>query len=198
MPDSLPAPAPTRRRRSDAQRSVEAILGAAGSVLTHRPDASMEEIASAAGVSRQTVYAHFSSREALVAALVTQAASEYERLLDGAALDEVAPDDALGAFLEAGWRFLEGFPLLLNSTAPLPRPAPDPHDTVMPRLERILRRGQDDGIFQTSAPVDWLASAVLALHHAAASQLGAGRLTSDQARSVCLESVRRVCGSPVT
>lgn len=155
----------------------------------------MEEIATTAGVSRQTVYAHFASRDALVVALVTQAASEYDRLLDDAALDELPPDDALHGFLDAGWQFLKAFPLLLSSPIPLPRPNPDPHEAVMPRLERILRRGQNDGVFRAAMPVGWLATAVLALHHTAASQLGAGHLTSDQARTLCLESARRVCGA---
>ncbi len=56
-------------RREDARRSIELIMDAARSILGKRPDASMEELAVAAGVTRQTVYAHFSSRDALIAAV---------------------------------------------------------------------------------------------------------------------------------
>ena len=45
--------------RADAERSIAAILDAAVQVLAARPDAGMGEIAKAAGVARQTVYAHF-------------------------------------------------------------------------------------------------------------------------------------------
>ncbi|HEY1176442.1 MAG TPA: TetR family transcriptional regulator, partial [Phytomonospora sp.] len=55
-------------------------------VLGDRPDASMEEIAAEAHVTRQTVYAHFPSRDALMAALVEAAAADYATLLDAAEL----------------------------------------------------------------------------------------------------------------
>lgn len=55
-----------RRRRADAERSNAAILDAAAGVLAQRPQASIEEIAKAAGISRQTVYAHFPAREVLL------------------------------------------------------------------------------------------------------------------------------------
>ena len=59
MADTLDATPRTRRRRSDAQRSIDAIVSGARTLLGRRPDASMEEVATAAGLTRQTVYAHF-------------------------------------------------------------------------------------------------------------------------------------------
>ncbi|HEY5985230.1 MAG TPA: helix-turn-helix domain-containing protein, partial [Streptosporangiaceae bacterium] len=59
-----------RRQRSDARQSVAAVLDAAIRTLGERPGASMDEIARAAGVSRQTVYAHFPSRDTLIDAVI--------------------------------------------------------------------------------------------------------------------------------
>ena len=55
-----------RRRRSDAAGNIERIVVAAMELLRAEPEAGLEEIAAAAGVSRSTVYRHFSSREELV------------------------------------------------------------------------------------------------------------------------------------
>jgi AcrR family transcriptional regulator len=60
---------PARVRRVDARRNLEAILESARILLPEHPDASMQEIASEAGVHRATVHRHFASRDDLVAAV---------------------------------------------------------------------------------------------------------------------------------
>jgi AcrR family transcriptional regulator len=191
--DDSHAATPTRRRRSDARRSIDAILNAARVVLGDRPDATMEDIAATAGVTRQTVYAHFPSREVLIAALVEAAAAELAVLLDDAGLETAPPAAALAQYLDAGWQFIRRYPLLLNPGATqIPRPSSDPHDTVPPRLERLIRRGQRAGDFDPSVPAGWLAAAVFGLQHTAAAQVGAGRLTAGEAATLCLESTLRL------
>lgn len=188
---------PARRRRSDARRSIDAIITAARVVLGERPDASMEDIATSAGVTRQTVYAHFPSRDALIAALIDAAAAEYLAALDAAGLDTAPPADALAQFLDIGWWFLRRYPLVLNPTASrIPRPSSnDPHDVVPTRLERLIRRGQSTSDFDPSLPAAWLATAILGLEHAAAAEVAAGHLTAREAAALCLESTLRLCGS---
>lgn len=197
MGDTLDTATPARRRRSDARRSIDAVLNAARIVLGERPEASMEEIATTANVTRQTVYAHFPSRDALIAALIEAAAAEYGALLDAAGLDTAPPADALAQFLDAGWRFLRRYPLLLDPTATrIHRPkSNDPHDVVPPRLERLIQRGQRTGDFDRSPPATWLAAAVIGLQHAAAAEVADGRLTSPEAAALCLESTLRLCVS---
>ena len=58
-----------RRRRADAQTNFERIVTVAGDLLQADPEASVDEIAAAAAVSRATVYRHFGSRVELVAAV---------------------------------------------------------------------------------------------------------------------------------
>lgn len=59
--------------RADAQRNRERLLAAAESVLNDRGvNASLDDIAKAAGVGNATLYRHFSSREKLIEAVYEQ------------------------------------------------------------------------------------------------------------------------------
>jgi AcrR family transcriptional regulator len=197
MADTRDDAPPTRRRRSDARRSIDAILTAARTVLGERPDAGMEDIAGAAGVTRQTVYAHFPSRDALVATLIEAARTDGLAALDTAGLDTAPPADALGRFLDISWQLLRDYPLLadpaLNRTPRLD--GSDPHLAVTARLERLIRRGQRTGDFDRTLSAGWLTAAILELGHVAAEQITAGRLTTGKATAVLLESALRLCGA---
>jgi AcrR family transcriptional regulator len=201
MVDALEAATSTRRRRSDARRSVAAILNAARSVLEQRPDASMEEIATVAGVTRQTVYAHFPSRDALVGTIIDQAGAEFLDALDAADLDTRTPTEALSGFLEIGWRLVRRYlPLLLNSTVAHPQTDDpgDPHHPVTTRLEQIIRRGQRTGEFDRALPPAWLADAILRLGHTAAAHEASGQRGAAKAAALLRESALRLCGGTRT
>ena len=197
MADTLDNATPTRRRRSDARRSIDAILNAARTVLGERPDASMEDIATTAGVTRQTVYAHFPSRDALVIALIDAARAEGLAALEAARLDTRPPAEALGQFLDISWQLLRRYPLLFDpALARIPLPdGHDHHHAVTPWLERLIRRGQRTGDFASTLPATWLAAAIFGLGHTAAEQVAAGRLTTSEAAAVLLESTLRLCGA---
>ncbi|MGU3410336.1 TetR/AcrR family transcriptional regulator [Microbacterium sp. M1A1_1b] len=65
----------TRAPRRDATENRAALIDAAKTVLQRDPDASLESIATAAGLSRRAVYGHFPSRDDLVRAVVTAGAA---------------------------------------------------------------------------------------------------------------------------
>jgi AcrR family transcriptional regulator len=180
---------------------VEAIVNAAGVVLAERPDASVEDIAAAAGVTRQTVYAHFPSRDALVGSIMEFAAAEALTAIDAAQLDAQPPTEALMGFLDIGWQLLGRYlPLMLSSTLGHP-PRLDGNDgasSFIRRLERIIRRGQDAGDFDGALPATWLAAAILRLGHTAAEDVESGQLTSRKAMAFLRESALRLCGAAGT
>jgi len=197
MADTLDTAPPGRLRRADARRSIDAVLNAARTVLGERPDASMEDIATMAGVTRQTVYAHFPSRDALIAALIEAARTEGLAAIDAARLDTAPPIDAMDQFLDISWGLLRRYPLLydpaLNRSPRLD--GRDAHLAVGAWLEQLIQRGQQAGDFDNTLPATWLANAIFEIGHAAADQVAAGHFTTSEAAAMLRESVLRLCGA---
>ena len=189
------ARARTRRQRSDARQSIAAVIDAAITTLGDRPDASMDQIARAAGVTRQTVYAHFPSRDALIDAVVEQATAEVTGLLDGLDLDQAPPAQALTRLLDAGWQVAARYPFLWLQPAVDPGKDADRHAPVLDRMLDIVRRGQASGDFDASVPAHWLLSACLALGRATEDEVKAGRMTIEQATQAMHQSVLRLLGT---
>jgi AcrR family transcriptional regulator len=84
---SSPIGAPARARRADAQRNVERLIAAARDAFAaHGPNASLDDIARAAGVGAGTLYRHFPTRLALFEAVyrdsVERLCAEGERLAE--------------------------------------------------------------------------------------------------------------------
>ncbi|WP_233442476.1 TetR/AcrR family transcriptional regulator [Lentzea atacamensis] len=189
-----------RRRRSDADRSAGAILLAAKEILAAQPHGSVEDIAAAAGVSRQTVYAHFKTREALIGAVIDVITGEAVAEMDAARLDEGPAANALLRLLDASWRTLQRYPLLLSIATTADVEADHArHQPVVDHLDRLLTRGRRSGEFTTDVPAPWLATAVVTLGHAAGDAVNAGRMTLPDATEALARSVLRVCGvNPAT
>ncbi|MFE0175210.1 TetR/AcrR family transcriptional regulator [Streptomyces sp. NPDC059002] len=196
-PRPRPAPARTGPRRADAERSRVAVLEAAIKLLGERPDVGMAAIAAAAGVTRQTVYAHFASRDALLSAVVDRLTDRTMAAMDAAEIDEGPAADALLRLLDAGWRTFAEHPFLLDiSTHPAAREEDRArHEPVVERYARLIRRGRESGEFDTGMPVDWLVAATVALGHAAGEEAASGRMPPERAAEVLRKSVLRVLGA---
>jgi AcrR family transcriptional regulator len=187
-----------RTRRADAVRSRAAVLDAAAAMLDDRPDASVEAIAAAAGVTRQTVYAHFPSREKLLYAVLDRITEEAVAAMDAAEPDAGPAADALLRMLDAAAGPPGRHGALLQRIGALPVSADEDrtrHTPVADRIEAVLRRGRRGGEFDTGLPVPWLVTGVIALAHAAGAERAAGRLTAPAARKALHESVLRLVGA---
>ncbi|MEO3791022.1 TetR/AcrR family transcriptional regulator [Nonomuraea sp. B10E15] len=188
---------PGRTRRADARRSRAAILDAAIRLLNARPDASVDAIATAAGVTRQTVYAHFPSRQRLLAAVLDRLTEEAVDEMDAADLGTGPAADALLRLIDAGARTAGRYPVLMQKLAALPVPPGEDqarHTAVADRLKLIIERGVRTGEFDDRLPVDWLVAATITLGHAASEERTAGRLTAAETDEALRVSLLRLLG----
>ena len=173
--------------RADARRNIALILDAAESCLARDPDASMSDIAAAAGLGRVTIYGHFPSRGALVEAVV-------HRVLEAAnaALNEVDlsgdPGEAFARLVDATWQVtLRSGNLIIAADKTLPVTTVRQAHTggLEERVRRLLIAGQRSGAFRSDFSADWLMATFHAVLHAAANEIDAGRLErADAARII--------------
>jgi AcrR family transcriptional regulator len=103
------------RRRRDAEVNRESLLEAALRALLDDPDAGLDAVASAARLSRRTVYGHFASREELVAALADRA-GEHVAAVVGRVRAGTSPGEhpltTLARLEISLWRTIERYRLL--------------------------------------------------------------------------------------
>lgn len=180
-----------RRRRADAERSIAAIVEAAVDGFSRRPDVSMSEIATAAGVGRVTLYAHFPSREALVEAATKRVLAEASASLDAADLDHGSAVDALRRMVRTSWSVLDRYRGILEAERALtPAALRHHHGDVLERMDRLIARGQVEGAFRIDLPRSWLVIVCYSLFHAAAQAVDEGQLEPSDATDVLEATLR--------
>lgn len=185
QPGRGPGRGGTRERRADARRNIAAILDAALDCLSRDPQASIADIAAAAGVGRVTLYGHFASRPELIDAAFGQAIRQADEVLDAVDLTG-DPSDALARLVDSSWQILDR---LRGALSAAQRELPPGrirahHDQPMDRVAGLVGRGQRDGVFRSDLPAEWMVALFYTVMHGAAAEIGAGRLSSADASRV--------------
>ncbi|MER5324454.1 TetR/AcrR family transcriptional regulator [Streptosporangium roseum] len=146
------------RARSNRRR----ILAVAAQELIRNPQASMDDVARAAGVVRRTLYGHFPSRDALIDGIAQQAAREVTEAFHRGQADADSPDEAMARFTLAVWEVGDRYRLLI-ALAQRNLTSAGIHELLRPVREKtaeLLESGQRLGVFSGHLPAPVLSYAV--------------------------------------
>lgn len=183
-------------KRADARRNIEAIIDAATALLAVDPDASVQDIAKAAGVGRVTLYGHFDSRTALITEVATRAIAQTEESLRDLDL-RGDPREAMARLLEATWALTHRFGgIVVAAGQALP---PDElrraHEGPAKRVRALLERGRERE-FRADMPVEWQITTIQAVLHAASASVHRSEITADEAPRLVTQTVLAALATP--
>ncbi|MER5577142.1 TetR/AcrR family transcriptional regulator [Streptomyces massasporeus] len=188
----------TGTSRADANR--RRILDVALAELLRDPDASMDQIARAAGVVRRTVYGHFPSREALISTLVDEAVEVLSAAHAAGREDVRDPAEAVARSVLAVWAIADRYRLLValaQRTVTMQgireRLAPVRQESI-----GLLQRGLDEDVFSSPLPAPALAYVHEQMLFAVMEAVNDGLLAAREAGRCAAVTVLTAAGVPAS
>ena len=152
----------SKRQTTLHARVSAAILEAAAAVLAERGEqASMADVATAAGMARATVYRYFPNREALFEALGRLAVEEAGERLRAGRLQEVAVPEAFERAVRSLVAVGDYFVVVSRESA---RPDPEEFEQrVASPLRGLIERAQSQGEMRDDLPPSWLMESLIGI-----------------------------------
>ncbi|NBM19459.1 TetR/AcrR family transcriptional regulator [Streptomyces sp. GC420] len=159
----MPATDTPGASRSDAERNRRTLLNAAAEALAQNPGASMAQVAEAAGLTRATLYRHFSTRQKLLEAMRAEALERAAEAISGARLAEGDALEALRRAVDALAPTGVRFRALLAEGADQDPSFLGERAEVFAPLAEAVRRGQEAGRIRADVSPAWVVTAMAAL-----------------------------------
>ncbi|MFD5741022.1 TetR/AcrR family transcriptional regulator [Streptomyces massasporeus] len=188
----------TGTSRADANR--RRILDIALAELLRDPDASMDQIARAAGVVRRTVYGHFPSREALISTLVDEAVEALSAAHAAGREDVRDPAEAVARSVLAVWAIADRYRLLV-ALAQRTVTMQGIRERLAPVREEsigLLQRGLDEDVFSSPLPAPALAYVHEQMLFAVMEAVNDGLLAAREAGRCAAVTVLTAAGVPAS
>ncbi|MHC3003276.1 TetR/AcrR family transcriptional regulator [Gordonia sp. GN26] len=164
--------APVSRREKNKQQTRDRLVTAARELLGIRgADATIEEIAERAEVSRATFFNYFPSKDDLVGALYAELMSVFGRVVDAMLRRPVSTHDrVVGVFIDFAQSSVADPDYMRVVTGEIERLATaseglgERSHLFTAQVQRLLEPGLEQGDLRTDHPVEFLAQMVAAIY----------------------------------
>ncbi|MGE3139565.1 MAG: TetR/AcrR family transcriptional regulator [Thermoleophilia bacterium] len=174
--------------RSDSRRNRDRVLDAALEVLTVDPDAAIEDVAAAAGVTRSTVYRRFAGRDQLLAAVQVRLIEETRALFLEAVAGEPDHRRCMAVLLPDAVRQVHQRRWLWQRLTEM-----HALDDYRPQGAFVdwLAAGQRAGAFRDDVPVAWLMTVWMQLVFGGSVVVERNGILIDEAAAMALDAAER-------
>jgi len=157
-------------------RTAAEIIDSAATILAQRGEAaSMEEIASAAGIGRATLYRYFPNREELLSAMATASVQELATRIEEANLEAVPFEEAIARVARAIIATGSKYTALSGDTAKHSDGNADLNLKVIEPIRALFRRAIADGSLREDLAPDLLMDLFSGLIKGALDTTASGR-----------------------
>jgi AcrR family transcriptional regulator len=162
-------------------RTAAAILDSAAAIMAERGDAtSMDDIASAVGVSRATLYRHFPNREVLLHAMAMTSIDELAARIADADLQGIPVDQAIARLVRGFVAIGSKYVALTRGGFERTRNHPDADALLTEPLRELFRRGIAEGSLRADLDPELLIDLFSGLIKAALDITSGGRAGVEQ------------------
>ncbi len=182
-----------------ASNTREKILRQAIACIAQNPNASLEDIASAAGVGRATLYRHFKSRNDLNIALKMAAGQRLRDNIDPILNSDLPAVEKLSLIVEKCIPL--GASLNVTSYFNLPCKEDDPrvmesYEKHMNQVRQIGSELKDQGVVAPEIPLAWVTASLDSLVFAAWEKIQDGDIAPNAAPGLVLGTFLSGIGTP--
>lgn len=164
------------------------ILDASAAVLSTRPDATLQTIATAAGVSRTTIFNKFPTREVLFQALAKDALDRIGAVMAKVPVGDVGDVSVVMAEVTTGLMPLGPRTMFLRTVPGLRNDIDKQWEKAVTPLAVYVHNVQAQGLIRADQPARWLVASYVGLLFAAWDEIAEGENGSAQAARLVVET----------
>jgi AcrR family transcriptional regulator len=166
----------------------EQILDAAAEVLAKRPDATLQSIAKAAGISRTTIFHRYPARDDLLEALGQDTLASIGVVMARVPNSEVGDVAAVMSEVTRGLMPLGPRTVFLRVVPGWGNGLDEHWESAVTPLAVYIHQAQAIGMLRTDQPARWLTASYIGLLFAAWDEIAEGELGTAQAARLVTET----------